>query len=43
MTDEELKEIQHKSEEYLQNISEKQYSKKEIYAKQMELEDEEEM
>lgn len=42
-SDEELKEIQHKSEEYLQNISEKQYSKKEIYAKQMELEDEEEI
>lgn len=42
-SDEELQEIQHKSEEYLQNISEKQYSKKEIYAKQMELEDEEEM
>lgn len=42
-SDEELKEIQHKSEEYLQNISEKQYSKKEIYTKQMELEDEEEM
>ena len=42
-SDEELKEIQHKSEEYLQNVSEKQYSKKEIYAKQMELEDEEEM
>lgn len=42
-SDEELKEIQHKSEEYLQNESEKQYSKKEIYAKQMELEDEEEM
>lgn len=42
-SDEELKEIQHNSEEYLQNISEKPYGKKEIYAKQMELEDEEEM